>query len=94
MAIVTISHQMGAGGTEIGTALAQRMGYHYVDHELLEDAVRRGATAGVLRGLRERKIDVVVGTQMLAKGHDFPGVRLVGVVNADIGTSAPVAACT
>jgi primosomal protein N' (replication factor Y) (superfamily II helicase) len=52
-------------------------------------AVRRGATAGVLRGLRERKIDVVVGTQMLAKGHDFPGVRLVGVVNADIGLHLP-----
>jgi len=45
MAIVTISHQMGAGGTEIGTALAQRMGYHYVDHELLEDAVRRYGVA-------------------------------------------------
>jgi primosomal protein N' (replication factor Y) len=52
-------------------------------------AVRRGATASVLRGLRERKIDVVVGTQMLAKGHDFPGVRLVGVVNADIGLHLP-----
>jgi len=45
MAIVTISHQMGAGGTEIGTALAQRMGYHYIDHELLEDAVRRYGVA-------------------------------------------------
>jgi primosomal protein N' (replication factor Y) len=52
-------------------------------------AVRRGATAGVLRGLRDRTIDVVVGTQMLAKGHDFPGVRLVGVVNADIGLHLP-----
>jgi cytidylate kinase len=45
MAILTISHQMGAGGTEIGTALAQRLGYHYVDHELLEDAVRRYGVA-------------------------------------------------
>ena len=45
MAIVTISHQMGAGGTEIGLALARRLGYHYVDHELLEDAVRRYGVA-------------------------------------------------
>jgi cytidylate kinase len=45
MAIVTISHQMGAGGTEIGMALAKRLGYHYVDHELLEDAVRRYGVA-------------------------------------------------
>ena len=45
MAIVTISQQMGAGGTEIGMTLAQRLGYHYVDHELLEDAVRRYGVA-------------------------------------------------
>lgn len=41
MAIVTISHQMGAGGPEIGTALAQRVGYRFVDHELIQDAARR-----------------------------------------------------
>jgi primosomal protein N' (replication factor Y) len=52
-------------------------------------ASRRGATLGVLRALRERSVDVVVGTQMLAKGHDFPGVRLVGVIHADIGLHLP-----
>jgi cytidylate kinase len=41
MAVITISHEMGAGGPEIGMGLAQRLGYHYVDHELLLDAVRR-----------------------------------------------------
>jgi cytidylate kinase len=41
MAIVTISHEMGAGGPDIGMGLAQRLGYRYVDHELLLDAVRR-----------------------------------------------------
>jgi cytidylate kinase len=41
MAILTISHQMGAGGPEIGMALGQRLGYHYVDQELIQDAVRR-----------------------------------------------------
>jgi cytidylate kinase len=41
MAIITISHQMGAGGSEIGMGLAQRLSYHYVDQELLQDAVRR-----------------------------------------------------
>ena len=41
MAIITMSHQMGAGGPEIGMGLAQRLGYHYVDQELIQDAVRR-----------------------------------------------------
>ena len=41
MAIITMSHQMGAGGAEIGMGLAQRLGYHYVDQELIQDAVRR-----------------------------------------------------
>ena len=41
MAIIAISHQMGAGGSEIGMGVAQRLGYHYVDQELIQDAVRR-----------------------------------------------------
>ena len=52
-------------------------------------AVRRGATESVLRALRDRAVDVLVGTQMVAKGHDFPGVRLVGVINADLGLHLP-----
>src|SRR5215813_4224258 len=34
MAIIIVSHQMGAGGPEIGMSLAQRLGYRYVNHEL------------------------------------------------------------
>ena len=41
MAIITISHEMGAGGPEIGMAVAQRLGYHYVDQEVISDAAHR-----------------------------------------------------
>src|SRR5215470_11469071 len=41
MAIVTISHEMGAGGPEIGQQLAERLGYRFVDHELISDAAHR-----------------------------------------------------
>jgi primosomal protein N' (replication factor Y) len=46
---------------------------------------RRGAIARVLRDVAAGAIDIVVGTQMIAKGHDFPAVTLVGVVLADVG---------
>ncbi|OGL00062.1 MAG: hypothetical protein A3E31_15200 [Candidatus Rokubacteria bacterium RIFCSPHIGHO2_12_FULL_73_22] len=41
MAIVTISFAMGAGGPEIGSTLAGRLGYRYVDHELISEAAHR-----------------------------------------------------
>lgn len=36
-----------------------------------------------LEAVRERQVDVLIGTQMLTKGHDFPNITLVGIVNAD-----------
>lgn len=43
----------------------------------------------LLSGFARREIDVLVGTQMVAKGHDFPGVTLVAVVMADTALALP-----
>lgn len=43
----------------------------------------------VLSRVRAREVDVLVGTQMVTKGHDLPFVTLVGVVNADAALSIP-----
>jgi len=50
---------------------------------------RRGALRKILFDFAGRKLDLLVGTQMLAKGHDFPDVTLVGVIAADAGLSFP-----
>jgi primosomal protein N' (replication factor Y) len=46
---------------------------------------RRGAIGSVLARFAAGDVDVLVGTQMIAKGHDFPRVTLVGVISADVG---------
>lgn len=46
---------------------------------------RKRALAGMLQRVQEREVDILIGTQMLAKGHDFPHLTLVGVLNADGG---------
>ena len=56
MAVVTISHQMGAGGPEIGMKLGQKLGYRYVDQELVLDVARRyGVAEDKLSHLDESK---------------------------------------
>ena len=50
---------------------------------------RRGALERVLTQFRSGELDVIIGTQMIAKGHDFPRVTLVGVISADVGLGIP-----
>jgi len=54
------------------------------------DAMRqRGGHASLLSAFRDGEVDVLLGTQMVAKGLDFPNVTVVGVVNADVALSLP-----
>jgi primosomal protein N' (replication factor Y) len=48
-----------------------------------------GSHGRILVAFEKGDIDILVGTQMVAKGHDFPNVTLVGVVSADIGLNLP-----
>ena len=56
MPIVTLSHEIGAGDPEIGQKLAERLGLHYVDQELIsEAALRYGLLEEKLSSLDESK---------------------------------------
>ena len=73
-------------GTERVEAEVKRIAPNARVARLDRDAIRRkGALTAILSKFRSGDIDVLVGTQMIAKGHDFPRVTLVGVVSADVG---------
>jgi primosomal protein N' (replication factor Y) len=50
---------------------------------------RKGSILKMLKGLRNQTIDILVGTQMVAKGHDFPNITLVGIICADLSLNFP-----
>jgi primosomal protein N' (replication factor Y) len=54
-----------------------------------DTTARRGAYREMLRSLETGAIDILVGTQMIAKGHDYPNITLVGVVSADTSLHVP-----
>jgi primosomal protein N' (replication factor Y) len=54
------------------------------------DTVRRkDAHRKILKSFHEREFDILIGTQMISKGLDFPNVSLVGVISADVGLLNP-----
>lgn len=54
-----------------------------------DTTARRGDGERILRMLARQELDILVGTQMIAKGHDFPSITLVGVVAADLSLNVP-----
>jgi primosomal protein N' (replication factor Y) (superfamily II helicase) len=59
-----------------------------LDRDTADDG-RGAALERLLRRMHDREIDVLVGTQMVTKGHDFAGVTLVGVLQPDQGMHLP-----
>jgi primosomal protein N' (replication factor Y) len=79
----------GAAGTErIELAIAAALPEVRV-LRLDRDTSRGRRLVETLNRFRRREIDVLVGTQMLSKGHDFPGVTLVGILQGDHGLGLP-----
>ena len=82
-------HYVGEGTEKIEDRLRETFPGARVARLDRDIASRSGQYARLLSDFRGGKIDILVGTQMIAKGHDFPGVTLVGVVSADLGLSLP-----
>ncbi len=87
-------HGFGLAGQGFGTErLVQRLAELMPDARIermdSDTSGRRGARATILASLARGEIDILVGTQMITKGFDFPGVTLVGVVMADLALNMP-----
>ncbi len=81
-------------GFGIGTErVEEEVAKHFPDARLArmdrDTTSRKGAHAGILRRFREGEADILIGTQMVAKGLDFPNVTLVGVISADTSINMP-----
>ncbi|MBC7963422.1 MAG: primosomal protein N' [Steroidobacteraceae bacterium] len=87
------------GGTELSELGAGTEKLEYDLKELLPQArllrmdsdttSGKGSHGRLLSKMSDGSADILIGTQMIAKGHDFPGVTLVGVINAEAGLGMP-----
>jgi primosomal protein N' (replication factor Y) len=77
--------QTGFGTEKVEHHLRDRFPAARIDRVDRDSVRRKGALASLLTRFARGEIDVLVGTQMIAKGHDFPRVTLVGVISADVG---------
>jgi primosomal protein N' (replication factor Y) (superfamily II helicase) len=75
--------QAGAGTERVEALLAERLDPMPVFRLDSDTAAGRGAHARILAGFGEAPSGVLVGTQMVAKGHDFPEVTLSAILDAD-----------
>ena len=80
---------LGTGSERVEDELHQHLQTARIARLDRDSARAKGAFESILFSFRNGDIDILVGTQMIAKGHDIPNVTLVGVVLADIGLSIP-----
>lgn len=87
-------NSLDVGYSGFGTELVEDEVKKYFPNLRIEridsDSVKKkGVLARTLKDFHDRKIDILLGTQMVAKGLNFPGVRLVGIILADSGLHLP-----
>lgn len=78
-------HPLGEGTERVEGALQKFFPRARIERIDRDSTSRKGALEEKLRRVHDGEADILVGTQMLSKGHDFPNVTLVGILNADQG---------
>jgi primosomal protein N' (replication factor Y) len=79
----------GIGTQQIERAVTERFPEAKIGRMDLDTTGAKWAHARIYRAMQARELDILVGTQMIAKGFDLPGVALVGVISADTALHMP-----
>jgi primosomal protein N' (replication factor Y) len=82
-------HFIGAGSERAEDELHQHFPQARIARMDRDTVTGKRHFESVIHEFREGSYDILVGTQMIAKGHDIPNVTLVGVISADIGLGLP-----
>ena len=84
-----VLRQRGLGTQQVERVLSERMPDSRIARMDVDTTSGKWAHADILDCVASGDVDVLLGTQMIAKGLDFPNVTLVGVVDADVGINLP-----
>lgn len=82
-------HPTGHGTQRLEQTLAQLLPQARIARVDRDSISRKHALVEILDRVHRQEIDILVGTQMLAKGHDFPNLTLVGVIDTDSALHSP-----
>ncbi|HEX2450809.1 MAG TPA: primosomal protein N', partial [Gemmatimonadales bacterium] len=84
-----LQQMRGVGTQQVERLLAERYPTARVARMDLDSTSTKWSHQRILEAVERREVDLLVGTQMIAKGLDFPNVTLVGVIDADTGLYLP-----
>ncbi|MEO6117807.1 MAG: primosomal protein N' [Methylotenera sp.] len=82
-------HPTGHGTQRLEQTLVQLLPTARITRVDRDSTSRKNALVEILDKVHSQEIDILVGTQMLAKGHDFPNLTLVGVIDTDSALHSP-----
>ncbi len=78
----------GLGTEKLEEELKERYQANVIRMDI-DTTSRKGSSKSLIESIEQGKVDIIVGTQMISKGFDFPNVTLVGVINADESLNIP-----
>ncbi|MCX7981789.1 MAG: primosomal protein N' [Syntrophales bacterium] len=79
----------GIGTEKVQSAVSQIFPSARICRLDRDTAEKPTTRSNLLKSIAERETDIIIGTQMISKGHDFPNITLVGVIGADISLHMP-----